>query len=88
MNIVWVSIIILLLNIPFGYWRAGVKKFSLYWFLSIHIPVPIIIFLRYYSGVGFALYTYAVFIVVFFTGQKLGEYLYKNRNLLLSKISN
>ena len=88
MNIVWVAFIILILNIPFGYWRAGVKKYSLNWFLSIHIPVPFILLLRYLSGVGFELYTYVIFVSVFFAGQKLGEYVYKNRCLLFKNSCN
>ncbi|MDA8085450.1 MAG: hypothetical protein M0Z75_02010 [Nitrospiraceae bacterium] len=31
-----------LLNLPFGYLRAKVKKFSFHWFLYIHLPIPLI----------------------------------------------
>jgi len=67
-----ISLIVFVLNIPFGYWRANVRKFSLQWFLAIHIPVPIIVALRIFSGLGFAWYTYVSMILAFFLGQKLG----------------
>lgn len=35
-----------LLNLPFGYLRAGARKYSVPWFLYIHLPIPFIIFLR------------------------------------------
>ncbi len=31
-----------LLNLPFGYLRAKVRKFSFRWFLYIHLPIPLI----------------------------------------------
>ena len=40
----WASaFVILLLNLPFGYWRAGVARFSRGWFLAVHVPVPFVI---------------------------------------------
>ena len=83
-----VFIIDFILNIPFGYWRASEKTFSLNWFLSIHLPIPFIIMLRIYSNIGFALYTYPILVFSFFAGQFLGKYLYKyrvNRKLTVSK---
>ncbi|AFM41217.1 hypothetical protein Desaci_2258 [Desulfosporosinus acidiphilus SJ4] len=71
-----VSIIVILLNIPFGYWRENVKKFSLPWFLSVHLPVPIIIFLRLYFGLGWALFTFPILIGSYFAGQLLGARLH------------
>ena len=72
-----VAIIDFFLNIPFGYWRNKEKKFSLGWFLSIHIPIPFIIILRHYSGIGFALYTYPIMVASFFLGQFTGKYISK-----------
>lgn len=67
-----VAVLVFLLNIPFGYWRAGVRKFSVQWFLSIHIPIPVIVFLRIKSNIGFAWYTYPIIVAAFFFGQRLG----------------
>lgn len=67
-----IGLIVFLVNIPFGYWRANVKKFSLQWVLSIHIPVLIVIALRLSSHLGFAWYTYIVLVTAFFLGQQSG----------------
>lgn len=77
LRIILVSVTILIINIPFGYWRANVKKFSLQWVLSVHIPVPIIIALRIFVNIGFAWFTYIFLVSAFFLGQKLGAYLHK-----------
>lgn len=80
-----VTIIVFLINTPFGYWRAGVKKFSFLWFLFIHLPVPMVILLRIYSHIGFAFYTYPLLVGAFFSGQFTGKkYIYawvKNKQL-------
>jgi hypothetical protein len=34
------------LNIPFGSWRNLTRKFSIAWFISIHLPIPVIIIMR------------------------------------------
>ena len=72
MKLLIISLVVLLLNIPFGYWRANVHMFSLQWFLAIHLPVPVIIALRIFSGLGFAWFTYVFLVLAFFLGQKFG----------------
>jgi hypothetical protein len=72
-----ISIVVFVLNIPFGYWRANVRKFSLQWVLAIHLPVPVIIALRIFSGLGFAWFTYVFMVLAFFSGQKFGGTLLK-----------
>lgn len=63
---------ILVLNLPFGYWRAGVRKFSPQWFVAIHAPVPMAIGLRLAAGLGFHLATLPLYVAAFFGGQLLG----------------
>ncbi|MFV0289890.1 MAG: hypothetical protein ACK5IJ_03195 [Mangrovibacterium sp.] len=72
-------LLILLLNIPFGMWRDRVKKFSFEWFCSIHLPIPYVIVIRQWSGVGFAWWTYPLFLGAFFTGQLLGKKIRQNQ---------
>lgn len=72
MSILSIAIIVFVFNIPFGYWRANTKKFSLKWVLAVHLPVVFMIALRILSGLGFQLYTFPVMAGVFFTGQYLG----------------
>jgi len=72
MNLWVVAAIVLALNLPFGYWRSKVRKFSPSWFASIHLPVPFVIAIRIYSDLGFELRTYPVLLAAFFFGQFLG----------------
>ena len=34
-------------NLPLGYWREGLKKFSLTWLFAIHASIPVVIAFRY-----------------------------------------
>ena len=82
MNISTVAILVFLLNLPFGYWRANELKLSTRWFLAIHIPVPFVIALRVFSGLGWQFITFPVLIGAFFAGQVIGGKFYllrKNR---------
>jgi len=63
------------INIPFGYWRAKVAKFSLQWFLAVHIPVPLVVFLRKSAGYADLGLTLLLFLAAYFSGQYLGGYL-------------
>ena len=64
--------LVLLLNLPFGFWRAGTRRFSFPWVLAVHTPVPFVIALRFLSGMGWQLSTFPVMVGAFFTGQFLG----------------
>jgi hypothetical protein len=72
-----VAAIVLCLNLPFGYWRAQVQRFSTAWFLAIHLPVPLVVGLRILSGMGWRLATFPVLIGAFFAGQLLGGVLFR-----------
>jgi hypothetical protein len=72
MDLWTVAALVALLNLPFGYWRAGVDKFSRQWFLAVHLPVPFVIALRMLSGLGFHLATLPIMIGAYFVGQFLG----------------
>ncbi len=76
-KLIIVSLSVFIFNIPFGYWRANVKKFSLQWALAIHIPVPFIIAVRILVSIGFAWYTYIFMVSAFFLGQSYGAHLQK-----------
>jgi hypothetical protein len=80
MRIVSVASLVFALNLPFGYWRANVRKFSRPWFLSVHLPVPLVIALRVFSGLGWQLITFPVMIGAFFLGQVAGSGLHGARS--------
>jgi hypothetical protein len=76
--------LILLLNMPFGYWRAGWRKFSAGWFVMIHAPVPIVVALRWGLGLPFRWSTLPLFVAAYFGGQFLGARLRRRRGGALS----
>jgi F0F1-type ATP synthase membrane subunit a len=67
-----VALAVLFLNIPFGFWRDGTKRFTLPWFLAVHLPVPVVVGLRILSKLGWRLTTLPVLVGSFFLGQLLG----------------
>ena len=71
-NLSAVAIAVFLLNLPFGIWRARSRKFSRSWFLAVHVPVPGVIALRIFSGLGWRFVTFPVLVGAFFAGQFLG----------------
>ncbi len=72
MRLFEVGLLVFLFNVPFGYWRSNVKRFSLQWILAIHLPVPFVVALRFLSGIGFAFVTYPIMVAAFFLGQYTG----------------
>ena len=42
----WIGAAALAANIPLGYLREGKRKYSLGWFVYIHLSIPLIAFLR------------------------------------------
>jgi hypothetical protein len=60
----------ILLNLPFGYARTKTKRYSLRWFLCIHIPIPFIFIARTFSHIEMKYIP--VFVLAAVTGQILG----------------
>ncbi len=60
----------LLINLPFGYFRSKTRKYSLAWFLYIHIPIPLILLARTFSHIEFRYIP--IFILAALAGQILG----------------
>jgi hypothetical protein len=77
MKLAVIALFVFLLNVPFGYWRANVRKFSLQWILAIHAPIPFVIAMRILSGLGFHWVTYPVMLAAYFAGQFSGARIYK-----------
>jgi hypothetical protein len=40
----------IIVNIPLGYFRQAVQKFSFAWYFYVHVSIPLIIYLRIKSG--------------------------------------
>ena len=70
LSLIELMLVVLLINIPFGYWRSGAVKFSRHWMMAIHIPVPLVFLLRIISGFG--LTTIPFLMLSFAMGQFIG----------------
>jgi phosphatidylserine synthase len=79
MIVALLAFIVFIINIPFGFWRKSQKRFSLNWFLSIHVPVIISILLRYMAKIEFKWSILIIFVFVFIAGQFSGKILYNYR---------
>ncbi|HEY8794775.1 MAG TPA: hypothetical protein VIM15_07480 [Gemmatimonadaceae bacterium] len=79
---IWlVAFLIFLLNVPFGFWREGLRKLSAWWFVAIHAPIPFAIVLRLSLGLGFHLVTLPLFIAAYFAGQFAGGRIRRRRKV-------
>lgn len=60
----------LLINLPFGMWRARTRKLSFAWFAAIHAPIPAIIALRIGMDISWAWVPAGIALAV--VGQMIG----------------
>ena len=65
----------LLSNIPLGYLRMGSPKYSLRWFVYIHLSVPFIIGLRIANNISWQMIPFSIALAV--AGQMIGSRLYR-----------
>lgn len=72
MNLAVLVIGIFVINLPFGYWRAGVRKFSPAWFVAVHAAVPLVVLMRMALGIDWRLVTLPLLVAAYFAGQAVG----------------
>jgi hypothetical protein len=82
-----IGLVVFAMNIPFGYWRSNTRRFSLQWFLAIHIPVPFVIAIRLGAHLGFHWTSYVVLVTAFFLGQQFGTLVYHRIQRFTQNIS-
>ena len=70
LSLIELILIVLLVNIPFGYWRCMTDRFSKQWMMAIHLPVPLVFLLRIMSG--FSWVVIPLLMLSFATGQFIG----------------
>jgi hypothetical protein len=80
LRLIAVALATLMINIPMGYWRESVRKFSPAWFVAVHAAVPLVVLMRHKSHIGFAWWTYPPMILCYFGGQFIGSR-YRRRKL-------
>lgn len=72
-------IAVALINVPFGYWRSGVRKFSRAWFFHVHGSIPLIITLRLAAGIHWTIVVGLLIASSYFLGQNVGARLRRAR---------
>ena len=71
--------LIVLVNLPFGYWRAGVRKLSAPWFAAVHLPVLLVVGIRLLLDLPFAWRVLPFTAGAFALGQWLGGWWRRRR---------
>jgi len=71
-----ILIIVLIINIPFGFWRTGLKRLSLKWFLAIHIPAAFSVTLKFIAGIEKKWWVIILSVVIFLIGQYIGQIIF------------
>lgn len=56
-----------LITLPFGMWRVRCRRFTLQWWLAIHLVIPFIILMRIWGGFSY------VYIPLFVASTILGH---------------
>jgi hypothetical protein len=74
---------VFVVTLPFGFYRAYTRKFSLRWFLAIHLPIPLIFLARYESHLSYAFipFTSLTFAAAQMLGARVGRWWIKRRPL-------
>ena len=82
-TVIGLMIISFRLNISLGMWRVRTKKFSLSWFISIHIAMPLIYILRISEGLNY--WSIPFFVTSAVLGQLVGGWLWVSKNGIYTK---
>jgi len=53
-NLTLLLLIAFMGNVPLGYLREATIKFSVRWFVYVHLSIPVIILLRHHYGFGWS----------------------------------
>ena len=69
------------ITLPFGVWRARTQRYSLAWFLAIHVPIPFIFLLRVAAGYSYTFipFTLSACVAGQLVGGRLGARLLQRR---------
>ena len=76
MRIAAVLVIVVLVTLPFGFYRAYTRMLSVRWSLAIHVPVPFVFLTRWEAGlsVWFIPFTFATCVAAQILGSRLGRW--------------
>jgi hypothetical protein len=71
-----VLVIVILVTLPFGFYRAYTRKLSLRWFLAIHVPVVFVFLTRYEAHLSYWYipFTCTAFAAAQIVGSRIGRW--------------
>lgn len=72
---------VVLVTLPFGFYRAYTRKLSLRWFLAIHVPVVFVFLVRFESHLSYAFipFTCLAFAIAQILGTRIGRWWIRRR---------
>jgi len=71
-QLIFLLLFIFIVNLPFGYWREGVAKFSAAWFVAVHAAVPLVLVFRGWLDMPFDWAVLPFAVAAYFAGQTVG----------------
>jgi len=80
-RVIVVLAVVMLVTLPFGFYRAYTRKFSLRWFVAIHVPVILVFLARFESHLSYAFIplTSLAFVTAQILGARAGRWWIKRR---------
>jgi hypothetical protein len=72
-SVSFVGLLAAVANLPLGYWREGLRKFSVLWFVAVHASIPLIVAARLLLGVRW--YWIPLLILLAVVGQITGGHM-------------
>jgi hypothetical protein len=80
-RIIAVLAAVVIITLPFGFYRAYTRRMSLRWFLAIHVPVVLVFLARVEAGLGwwFIPFTCAAFAAAQILGARAGRWWIKRK---------
>lgn len=76
--IIGLIVLAITISVPCGYARQNFPKFSVMWWILIHLPIPFIVWLRIKAGLNWHFIPLTLFSSV--AGQVIGGVIYRRRN--------
>lgn len=72
---------VVVVTLPFGFYRAYTRKLTLRWFLAIHIPVVLVFLARYEAHLSYVFIpaTFVAFAAAQYLGGRLGRWWIRRR---------
>ena len=67
-----VALLVFLIGLPFGYWRASVRRKSGRWFLALLLPLSAVVALGVYLGLAFKPGSFLAVVAALCLGQFVG----------------